>query len=200
MEEYRLVNKYLNKNKSSKKYIISLINRSLLSFLLLIVVLCIVKIDDKSKLFIKENIYNKNISFSKINKLYESWFGKIYPIDDIEKKTSIKVEPVFSEKIVYSNQEDYKEGIKLTVTDNYLVPVIESGIIVYKGEKDNYGYTIIVEQVNGIDIWYVGLNKSDLKLYDYVEKGTPLGETAGNELYLFGQKDGKFISYKEYLG
>ena len=202
MDEYRLANKYLNKqnkNSGSKKYFISLINRSLISFLLLIISMCFIKSNDKNKLFIKENIYNKNINFAKINKIYESYFGKIYPIEELEKKTSVTIEPVFSEKLAYSNKEDYKEGVKLTVEDNYLVPILESGIVVYIGEKDNYGYTIIVEQVKGVDIWYVGLKKTDLKLYDYVEKGKLLGEIDNNELYLFYQKDGKFISYKEYI-
>ena len=202
MDEYRLANKYLNKqnkNSGSKKYFISLINRSLISFLLLIISICFIISNDKNKLFIKENIYNKNINFAKINKIYESYFGKIYPIEELEKKTSVTIEPVFSEKLAYSNKEDYKEGVKLTVEDNYLVPILESGIVVYIGEKDNYGYTIIVEQVKGVDIWYVGLKKTDLKLYDYVEKGKLLGEIDNNELYLFYQKDGKFISYKEYI-
>ena len=203
MEEYRLANKYFkNKNKMvyNNKYLISLINRILLSFLLLIICLCIVKTNDKYKLFIKENVYSKNISFTKINKLYENWFGKIYPIENIEKKTNVKLEPVFSENLAYTNMEEYKEGVKLSVDNNYLVPVLESGIVVYKGDKDNYGYTIIIQQVNGIDLWYVGLKKNDLKLYDYVEKGKLLGEVENNLLYLFYQKDGKFVSYKEYLG
>ena len=204
MDEYRLAKKYLNKNKIeanySKKYFVSLINRSLLSFLLLVICLCMIKIDNKNKVFIEENVYNKNISFAKINKLYESWFGKIYPIENIEKNTSVKIEPVFSEKLTYINKENYKEGVKLTVDNNYLVPILESGIVVYIGDKDNYGYTIIIQQVNGIDLWYVGLKKNDLKLYDYVEKGKLLGETENNLLYLYYQKDGKFVSYKEYLG
>ncbi len=200
MEEYKLANKYLNKNKTNNhSYLISFINRSLISALLLVVCLCFIKIDNKNKLFLEQNIYNKNISFAKINQAYEKLFGKIYPIEKIEKNTSVNIEPVFSEELSYLDKEDYKEGIKLTVTDNYLVPILESGIVVYMGDKDNYGYTIIVEQINGIDLWYVGVKNSNLKLYEYVEKGNLLGE-ADKELYLFGQKDGKFVSFKEYLG
>ena len=95
--------------------------------------------------------------------------------------------------------QDYFDGCELNVDNNYLVPVQESGIVVFVGNKDNYGYTIIIEQVNGIDLWYVGVKNSSLKLYEYVEKGSLLGE-ADKELYLFAQKDGKFVSYKEYLG
>ena len=139
MEEYKLANKYLNKNRISKhSYLISLINRSLISLLLLITCLCFIKIDSKNKALLEEN-------------------------------TSVSIEPVFNEKLSYLNKEDYKEGIKLSVTDNYLVPILESGIVVYMGDKDNYGYTIIIEQVNGIDLWYVGVKNSNVKLYEYVE-------------------------------
>jgi stage IV sporulation protein FA len=155
--------------------------------------------EPNTKHLLEENIYNKNISFARINQVYEKLFGKIYPIEKIEKNTSVNIEPVFSEKLSYLNKEDYKEGVKLTVTDNYLVPILESGIVVYMGDKDNYGYTIIIEQVNGIDLWYVGVKNCSLKLYEYVEKGNMLGEVE-KELYLFGQKDGKFVSPKEYLG
>ena len=203
MEEYRLAKEFLNKNNkknnnnSTKKMLISLLNRTLLSFLLLAVCLCITKLDNKYKSFIEKNIYNKNISFSKINNTYEKLFGKIYPIEKLDKNNT---EPVFSEKLTYKSKEKYKEGVKLEVDNNYLVPILESGIVVYMGDKDNYGYTIIIQQVNGIDLWYVGVKNSNLKLYEYVEKGNLLGEVSGTNLYLYYQKDGSFIDYKEYLG
>ena len=68
------------------------------------------------------------------------------------------------------------------------------------GNKDNYGYTIIIEQVNGIDLLYVGVKNTNYKLYEYVEKGSLLGEASSNEIYLYYQKDGEFIDYQEYLG
>ena len=38
-----------------------------------------------------------------------------------------------------------------------------------------------------------------LKIYDYIEKGSLLGETISNEMYLFYQKSGEFLDYQEYL-
>ena len=67
------------------------------------------------------------------------------------------------------------------------------------GNKDNYGKTIIVQQVNGIDLWYVGVENSNLKIYDYIEKGSLLGETISNEMYLFFSKSGEFLNYQDYL-
>ena len=44
-----------------------------------------------------------------------------------------------------------------------------------------------------------GVNTNNLKLYDYVEKGSILGESSTDTIYLYYQKDGKFVDYKEYL-
>lgn len=204
MEEYKLAQEFLNKNKknsntknSNKKIFYSLLNRTLLSFLLLVICLCVIKINDKAKNFIEKNVYNTNLSFSKINNIYEKYLGKISPLPDITKSNT---ETVFNESLSYSNKEKYKDGVKLTVDNNYLVPILESGIVVYMGNKDNYGYTIIIEQVNGIDLWYVGVKNTNYKLYEYVEKGSLLGEASSNEIYLYYQKDGEFIDYQEYLG
>ena len=79
------------------------------------------------------------------------------------------------------------------------MPALESGIVVYIGDKDNYGHTIIIQQVNGIDLWYVGVNNSNLKLYDYIEKGSLIGEALSNDIYLVYKKDGKVLNYEDYI-
>jgi stage IV sporulation protein FA len=80
-----------------------------------------------------------------------------------------------------------------------MVPVLEDGIVVFMGEKEGYGNTVIVEQVNGVDVYYSNINSNNIKLYDYVEKGKLLGEVKDTKLYLVFQKDGKFLNYKKYL-
>lgn len=200
MDEYKSVQKYLNKTKKQEPkknpFLNTVLNHVLLSGILLLVCLCIIKINPSFKEWINKQVYQTNFSFAKINETYEKYFGSILPLPDI---TSEATQPVFDEKLVYKNKESYKEGVKLTVSQNYLVPVLESGIIVFIGNKDNYGKTIIIQQVNGIDLWYVGVENSNLKIYDYIEKGSLLGETISNEMYLFYQKAGEFLDYQEYL-
>ena len=82
---------------------------------------------------------------------------------------------------------------------NYLVPVLESGIVLFIGEKENYGNVIIIEGVDGVDIWYGNMKTTSVKLYDYVESGDLLGETLNDNLYLVYSKDGKFLNYEDYL-
>ena len=36
-------------------------------------------------------------------------------------------------------------------------------------------------------------------MYDYLEKGSYIGEANGDTIYLLFQKDGKFLDYKEYI-
>lgn len=195
MEEYKSVQKYLQKQSSNKKNIsFSILNRIFISVILLLVVLCITKVNNNFKDWIYKNVYQTNFYFAKLNSTYEKYFGNIFPLTKVNNTT-----PVFNEQLTYSKEEAYKDGVKLTVTNNYLVPVIESGIVVFMGNKDNYGNVIIVQQVNGIDVWYVGIENSNIKIYNYIEKGSLLGEATSNEIYLYYQQGGEFLNYKDYL-
>ena len=89
--------------------------------------------------------------------------------------------------------------MKLTVEDNYLVPVLESGVIIYIGKKDKLGNTIIVEQIDGIETTYSNINISDYKLYDYVEKGDLIGNALSKKLILQFQKNGEYLDYQKII-
>jgi stage IV sporulation protein FA len=201
MDEYKSVQKYLNKTKKHKSkktsFLSNILSHILLSGILLLACLCVMKVNPSFKTWINKEVYHTNFSFAKINQTYEKYFGSIFPLSNL---FSNETQTVFDEKLVYEKKESYKEGVKLTVSNNYLVPVLESGIVVFMGDKDNYGKTVIIQQVDGIDLWYVGVDTNNLKIYDYVEKGSLLGETTSNEMYLFYEKAGEFLDYQEYLG
>ena len=63
----------------------------------------------------------------------------------------------------------------------------------------NYGYTIIIEGIDGVDIWYANIENTSLKLYDYVKKGNYLGETKNNNLYLVFEKNQEFLKFEDYI-
>ncbi len=79
------------------------------------------------------------------------------------------------------------------------MPALESGLVVFMGNQEGYGETLIIQQVNGVDAWYVGITPTDLKLYDYIEKGSLLGEAKEKEMDLYFQKEGAFVSYQDYI-
>ena len=80
-----------------------------------------------------------------------------------------------------------------------MIPALESGVVVFLGEKEEYGTTIIIEQINGVEVFYSNVDALNLKLYDYVEKGKLIGEVKDNKLYLVFSKDGKYLNYKDYI-
>ena len=198
MYEYKSINKYLSKNKSKKRFssfLYSVFIKLLICVLIVVSVLIVVKIDKKSSGKISSFLYDNNISFARINKWYNEHFGDILPLGS-EAKDSVT--PVFSESLEYENANIYKDGVSLSVSSSYLVPVLNDGIVVFFGEKEGYGLVVIIQQSDGVDVWYGNIENCNVKLYDYVSKGEFLGEVNSN-LYLVFQKDGKYLDYKEFI-
>jgi len=187
---------YNNKstNKNNSKFIYKLITKILICIILFVVLMIVIKVKPDLKDDIYKVIYEDHFSFAYVNNLYKKYFGSVLPFENIA-----PTEEVFNEKITYNESSVYKDGVVLDVNDNYLVPVIESGIVVYIGNKEQYGNTIIVQQIDGLDVWYGNVATTDIKIYDYVEKGTLLGEVTDNKLYLVFQKEGKYLDYKEFI-
>lgn len=187
-------NKTIKKKLVLKKEVKVFLNKLLISIIIFLIALISVKKTPTLKPVLKDKIYEDSFKFITIKNFYEKYFGNFLSTT-ISKETT----PVFNEKISYQKINKYKDGVELIVNENYLVPVIESGIVVYIGEKEDYGYTIIVEQVNGIDVSYSNINPIDIKIYDYVEKGSLLGESKSKNLYLVFQKNGEYLDYKKYI-
>ena len=195
------ISKYLskknnNKNKDNKKksIFISFLNKILICFILVVTCLIIMKNNSKFKDYINKNIYHDNISFAYLNNLYNKYFGSIVPSLKTEEIT-----PVFNEKLEYINVNKYFDGYKLEVSNSYLVPIIESGIVVYSGNMENYGNTVIIEGIDGVDIWYGNIKNINVKLYDYVNKGDFLGEVNDNILYLVLEKNKEYLDFEKYI-
>ncbi len=200
MGDFESLSKFYNKdNKKSNNKKYKLLYHTLTKILLCIIIFITALITFKLKPNLKDKVYkvvyDNHFSFTYINNLYNKYFGNILPFD----KVLPSEEEVFSEKLVYNEANLYKDGVALKVSNNYLVPILESGIVVFIGEKENYGNTVIVQQIDGIDTWYGNVNIGDIKIYDYIKKGNLLGEVQSDRLYLVFQKEGKYLDYKDYI-
>lgn len=178
-----------------KKTVIIFIFKTLIVAVITLILLIIMKTNVKFKTIYYKYVYDTNITFTKFNNLYNKYFKDLNIKDIISKD---KTKTVSDEKISYSKIDKYKDGVKLSISNNYTVPALESGIIVYIGNKDEYGNSIIVQQINGIDLLYGNIENINYKVYDYVKKGDVLG-TSNNFLYLVFKKDGKVLDYEKYL-
>ena len=170
MDDY-LIKEYLDNSKDKEISKVKLLSRRIVSKLLLSIIFLLVSIilinkSTRVKEFYLDNIYTNSWSFTKFNSLYNKYFGSLVKDYQVPDTSS-----VFNETLSYSHIEEYLNGSILSVSNNYLVPVIESGIIVYLGDKDSLRNTCIVQGVDGVDIWYSNIDISKLTLMDYVNKG-----------------------------
>ena len=101
----------------------------LISTVLTLVVLILIKANNGFKTKFYKEVYSTNISFAPISDLYNKYIGNIGIFNDGS------TEAVFSEKLIYNKLESYIDGVKLNLDSN-LVPINESGIVVFIGEND----------------------------------------------------------------
>ena len=188
LEEYK--SKKKGQTVGSSKYLNGLVKRTMICFVFVLIVLAVSLMSETGRSYIKKYLLETNFEFSKINTLYNKYIGKL---------TDENTEVVSGNQLLeYTSKEKYNDGVKLTVSENYNVNLLESGIVVYIGEKEGYGNTIIVQQSNGIDAWYGNIENVDVKIYDYIEKGTIIGN-ANKTLYLVFQKNGEILNYEDYI-
>ncbi len=171
------------------RYIRGLFNRILITTILVLSTLIITNFSISSRKFVVKYLFQTDFKFSTINTFFNKY------LFDIKEKTK----PVNTEDTLdFSNAEEYKDGISINLTKGTTINLIESGIVVFIGEKENYNNTVIIQQSNGIDAWYGNIGNTDINLYDYVEKGNIIG-TSEDKLYLVFQKNGEFLNYKEAI-
>ena len=182
-----------------KNNIINKVNFFIFRCLIVAIIFLILGILCKSNNYYKENIYNNiynnNLSFSFFKGIYNKYLSKVIPLYNIKEDTL----SVFNEDIKFNNYSDYFDGVKLEVGNDYLVPSINKGVIVYIGNKEKYGNVIIMQDENGIDNWYGNICNINYKLYDNIDKGSYLGESCNDYIYLIFSKDNNFLNYKDYF-
>lgn len=171
----------------------SFFTKIFVSVILMLIILILIKSSNSFKNEFYKKVYGSNFSFSYFNNIYNKYIGNLNFVDTVK-----KAETVFNETLNYKSKEKYLDGVKLTVENNYLVPISESGIVVFIGNKEGYNNTVIIQRIDGIDEWYGNIENANVKLYDYVKKGELLGEVNTN-LYLIYKKDGNVLNYEEYL-
>jgi len=193
--EQTRIKKNVKVKRTLKKSVKDFISRTMITVILFLAALILVRENKEFKKIIIDNVYNSSFQFTEAKKIYEKYFGKVLSID----KIAPPEESVFNEKIAYKKSNVYKDGVELEVEEEYLIPALESGIVVFMGEKKDYGTTVIIQQIDGVDVWYSNIEAKDIKMYDYVKKGTLIGQTKSKKLYLVFQKEGKYLNYKEYI-
>ena len=176
------------------KYAKNLISRVLITVIFVLGSIIFTNISEDNKALYQKYVLEDSLEFTKINELYQSVFGDV----DIAKQDNNTDSEVVFGDVSYTNIEPFKNGVKLTVGMNEAISVITSGIVVFIGEKDDLGNTVIIQGNDGVDIWYSNITDTDISVYDYIEAGSILGSSNSEDIYLTINKDGGFINYEEY--
>lgn len=200
MTKKEILKKYSKKENNDVKVKImnkikSFALRSLAVASLFLILATICKYNNDYRDIIYKKIYLDNFSFTQVKQFYSKYLGGVSFLD----KYVLDTKPVFNENLTYYEKSKYYDGVKLKVDNNYLIPSIESGIVVFKGEKEHYGNVVIIQGMDGVDIWYGNISTSNINLYDYIEEGSFIGETIDETLYLVYSKGGNILNYEEYL-
>lgn len=188
-------NKDINDENILKKFLFSIFIKSLIVIVLFLGSLIFIRQNDKNKEWFKTNVYSNSLSFAKIYSMYNKYLGDALPFKNTFKNNT-KV--VSNEKITYSDIKKENNGYMLSVSEEFVLSSIKSGIVVEKKKNEKYGNIIKIQDKDGLNITYGALDEVEVDLYDYVEKGELLGK-ANKKLYLIFEKDGKYLSYEEYL-
>ena len=182
-----------------KKLKTNKISKFFSNFLVCIIVLLIGLITLKSNPNLRDKFYKSvfqnNLKFAKINELYEKYFGSSLPLKGSKNNLSL----VSSNKLEYKKEEKYKNGVKLQAENNYAIPVLKSGIVIFTGEKEGYGKTIIIQSADDVEVWYSNLKDIKVNMYDYLKEGSIVGEANNDNFILEFNKNGKALNYKKYI-
>ena len=117
-------------------------------FILFILILN--KYNKSLALNLKNNLFNKSINFVKINKLSQRLLGKDVFYYQSKESDSMVIASQFNQ----NKKNKYFDGEKILVSSNLPIGSISSGVVVYIGNKENYNNTIIIQGLDGYNIWY----------------------------------------------
>lgn len=192
MKDSKYYKKMCSKNKTNELNNKVWVSKILISIIIVLVSLIVTNINSDIRNKYISNVLEYNISFSNLNKLYKKYIGNFF--DD--KKDDLLVAST-NDLGLAERLEDGSYNISIVKDEPVLF--LESGIIVFVGEKDNLGNTVIVQGNDGIDLWYSNVYLDENSLYDYVKKGEILGSVEGENLKLTIMKDGQKLEYEEYF-
>ncbi len=176
-------------------YVNKLIVRLLISVIIFFGIIIVRNVNKPFKNYLENVVLEENLAFTSIKNVYNRYFGNILPFEKILKDE----QPVFNEKLQYSSIENYKDGFALTVGENYAIPVISSGVVVFIGEKEGLGNTVIIQGSDEIDYWYSNVDNLSYTLYDYVNAGSLLATSKTDKIYLTFKKGSEYLDFDEVM-
>ncbi|MGE6375567.1 peptidoglycan DD-metalloendopeptidase family protein [Peribacillus muralis] len=163
---------------------------------------------DPARSFVTENM-SKEFQFASISNWYESAFGK--PIAFLPKeadKETVDSKEGYAQPAsakITQTFETNGEGLILETSKGSKVEAINEGVVIFAGEKEGIGKTVVIQHANKSESWYGQLKEIDVKLYEIVKKGNEVGQVTVSEdgskgrFYLAIKENDAFVNPKKVI-
>jgi stage IV sporulation protein FA len=159
-----------------------------------------------------QNSMATDFQFAAVSDWYETKFGKplaLLPFMEEEMKPgTIEDETQYALPASGRIIEDFSQngqGIMIETGKDSVVDALHEGIITFAGVKEGIGNTVVVQHTDKSETWYGNLATIEVKLYDFITKGTKLGVASSTEdethssFYLAVKKDNHFIDPSQVI-
>lgn len=183
----------------------SFLIRLFVSILLIAIIAIVFQLQQKPFDIVQNKItqvMEKEFKFAVISNWYESRFGE--PLTFFQENTKLKndTEVIQASGKVLENFQTNGQGIMIETTVTK-VESLEEGLVIYAGEKEELGNTVIVQNVDGSETWYGKLDSIAVNVYDEVNKGEVLASAVvENELstyYLAVKQNEEFVDPNQVI-
>lgn len=192
----------------SKKWIRKLTIQSVLSLMLLVVTYVIFQNDSTSGYRAQEfvtEVMSRPFNFEGMSVWYRQNIGTsptILPaFHSKSKDQSMWISPVAGKIVLPFNQK--RNGVVIRTQKDEKVVAPANGWVIFAGEKEGIGRTVILQHEDGKHTWLSLLGAYEVKTKQWVNKGEKIG-TAGLKsgqslVYVAIQQQGKFINPTEVI-
>ena len=159
-----------------------------------------------------DSVYQKEFEFATVSNWFEDTIGKPFaflPEDPIKEKdndqaSSESFATPATGTIMQSFVKD-GQGVLIKTSNSTSVETIKAGVVIYAGEKESHGKTVIVQHPDKSESWYAHLQEINVSLYEEIKKGTKVGKVSPSdeadkgEFYFALKANGKFIDPNEVI-
>lgn len=147
---------------------------------------------DGARQYVTQTMKNE-FQFASVSSWYEDTLGQplaLLPTTNEKKETPAQPSQyaVPASGKVLETFEKNGQGIMIETGSQSSVEAMSEGVVVFAGKKEDSGKTIIIQHADGSETWYGQLEKIDVSLYDFVDKGKTVGKVMQNQ----DGKTGKF--------
>lgn len=150
-----------------------------------------------------KTVMNTEFQFAAISEWYEDTFGKplaLFPELMNKSDTQLAEEyAVPATGVILETFDADNNGVIIQTVQGAGVDSIQDGTVIFAGEKDELGKTVIIQHADKTETWYGQLGEIHVKVYDNVKAGERVGTVLTSQDELYGEfyfaikQDEKFI-------